>query len=221
MTRWLGSIMWGVHFIGIMLLLGIGITSYFLLRYPHRGLKNILDVHEFGKLEGGLEGLIEVIVVADHIEDPVDELRKAVKLNFERGVVYHFLISKDRAQDELDGYYRIFEALALIISKKLKHSVEDLVKIEQLSFDWNEVPYVFYKIINPQQTPNIRYISLRGNQKREGIADYYSYVAPREADLFARSILAEAPSRIVVTTEQIADSNVVDFDMTRRSKEKA
>ena len=97
---------------------GIGVVAYSVLRLPRNGLVGPFDVRVLGRIEGSLPDLKRVIVIADQIEDPEDELRRAVKHNFQKGVHYLFLISKSRAPQELDRYVKIFMTLAEIITKK-------------------------------------------------------------------------------------------------------
>lgn len=199
------------HIFGLLLVATVGIASYFLLRYPERGLKDVLSVKDLGILEGSLKDLSQVVVVADHVEAPSDALRQAVEKNLARGVQYRFLISQSKAADELDGYYQLFEALAKIARKRSGTDVRELVNIQQLPYDWVETPYIFYRLPAQESPDSFRYVAVRGNQRYEGIADFYSYLEPEYAHMIGRAILADAPSPIIVSSEQFKDSNVVDF----------
>lgn len=202
-----------IHLLGLSLLACVGTAAYFLLRYPHRGLPSVIDVNELGRIEGGLDGLREVIVLADHIEPPTDDLRKAVERNFERGVKYSFVVSQSRAEQEVDSYYRIFEALAEIVSRRsgAKVGARDLVSIQQLPYDWIDEPHVFYKIPDRRRPGEMRYIAVQGNQRSEGIADYYRVVEPARAHMIARGIMSDAPGSITVSRAEVAESNVLEF----------
>ena len=149
-------------------------------------------------------------MIADQIEDPEDELRRAVKHNFQKGVHYLFLISKSRAPQELDRYVKIFMTLAEIITKK-----NDLVEIRQLPYDWPDYPYVFYETLSTS-APRATFIAFRGNQRREGIADEYFGVPPHFAHTIAVSVLSGAPEKIVVEAEDFeTPTNVVPISAVR------
>ena len=208
------------HFLGLVLVAIVAVVSYILIRYPHLALRNVLNVNALGQLEGSLTDLQQVLVVADHVEDPRDELRRAVERNLKRGVKYQFLVSQSKAQQELKGYYRIFEVLAQIVSSR---SVQagDLVTIQQLPYDWVEVPYVFYQVQDRSLPSGIRYIAIRGNQRREGIADFYTFVESDYAHMVARGILSDGPSPINVQKEQFRDSNVVELNSALRARQRS
>lgn len=57
----------------------IAVVCYQILHLPKHGLRGPFGVSVLGRIEGSLPGLRRVIVVADRIEDPQDELRKAVQ----------------------------------------------------------------------------------------------------------------------------------------------
>jgi hypothetical protein len=162
--------------------------------------------HQLGEIEAALPGLTEVVIVADHIEDPQNALRKAVKANFQRDVHYLFLVSKRNAATEVTGYFGVFEAIAQAIitlgGKSIR--VSDLVTIQQLEYDWLDYPYVFYRMSNSTT------IAYRGNQVMEGIADKYVSLEPRLAHTIAQAVLNTAPSPIdrrlpVVTAEEFKE----------------
>jgi hypothetical protein len=203
-----------VHLIGLSLITAAMIAGYFLVRYPHRGLRSILTVDDFGRLEAGIQSLEQVIVVADHVEPPQHELQRAVEQNFRRGTRYMFLVSKSNWEDEREKYYLMFESLARIAIKMSGKplTVRDLVTIQPLPYEWPDVPHVFYKI---RDEGGIRYVALRGNQAKEGIADFYSYLNPDYAHMRARSILSDVPAPIQVEEQEFATSNLVEFDPTR------
>lgn len=187
---------------------GISVAGYYLLRFPERGLPGRLNVRDLGRIEGALPALQRVIVIADQVEDPADELRKAVKKNLANGVHYLFLISKSRGQMELDGYYRIFETLASIVKRHQQADGAGTVDIQELPYDWPDYPYVFYE--TKDQAGSLSFVAFRGNERKEGIAEFYSPVDARYAYTIARAVLSEAPQQIQVTADQFPDgSNVV------------
>jgi hypothetical protein len=194
--------------------IGLAIVGYHLIRFPHEGLKNIISYHALGEIEGSLPDLERVIVVADRIEDPEHELRDAVRANFAKGVRYLFLVSKSTAQAELQGYYKIFRALAEIVTK---NPVTNLVDIQELPYDWPNFPYVFYETKSKGASqPN--FVAFRGSQRREGIADFYSPVESGAAYILARAVLSDSPHPITVTSDQFEEAgNVLSFPEDRAS----
>lgn len=195
-----------VHVVGLLLITVVATTGYFLIRYPARGLPNIVTVKSLGDIEGNLKQLKRVIVVADHVEAPDDALRHAVEKNFARGVQYYFLVSKSKANAELGGYYKIFEALAVIVSNRSAQKIkaEDLVKIQRLSYDWEDVPHILYETADIREA---KYFLARGNQSREGIADFYSFERSDQTRIFARAILSDAPSGIALENVRFEDGS--------------
>ncbi len=155
-----------------------------------------IDVRELGKIEGSIERLQRVIVMAHQVERPTDELAEAVEMNFRRGVKYIFLVSRSRAQLELNGYYKIFEALAEIALARDRpnRDVRDLVEIKQLPFDWDDYPFIFYQVSDDKGA--VRTIAFRGEQLHEGIADFYTTIPPSYAHTIATSVLADGPGPI-------------------------
>lgn len=202
-----------VHIAGSLLLIAVVMTSYFLVWYPERGLKNVLSVKRLGILEGTFDKLSQVIVIADHVNAPSDELQRAVEQNLSRGVKYLFLVSHSKAEEELAGYYKIFDALSVIVNQRSGNSTNahDLVTIQKLPYDWVEVPHIFYQLLATDRCDGVRYVAVRGNQLHEGIADFYTYIEPAYAHMIARAILSDAPSPITVRREEFVGSNVVDF----------
>jgi hypothetical protein len=186
---------------------GIVLIGYRLLKFPHEGLPNLFSYHKLGSIEGNLPDLQRVIVVAHSIEDPQNELREAVKKNFSKGIRYLFLVSKSTAQDELQGYYKIFRTLAEIVTK----SGPNLVDIQELPYDWPSFPYVLYET-RPADSSEPNFLVFRGSQKKEGIADYYSPVDSGPAYIIARAVLSDSPHPITVRSDQFEQaSNVLSF----------
>lgn len=176
--------------------------GYRLLRFPEEGLKTVFSYRTLGQIEGSLPDLERVIVVAHRVEEPTHELREAVKLNFRRGLKYLFLVSQSTAEEELLGYYKIFRALAEIETKK---SATDLVDIQELPYDWPNFPYVFYET-RARGTAEPSFVAFRGNQKQEGIANFYSPVEGPNAYILARAVLSDSPHPIGVRSEQFEEA---------------
>jgi hypothetical protein len=198
-----------IDLLGLLLVAGVGAVVFRLLSKPHLGLATVLTVHELGKLEASLPSLVSVTVIAHKVEAPENELRKAVEKNLKNGVSYRFLVSKNTASDELQGYYRIFEVLASIAKKT------QLVQIQSLPYNWVEVPYIFYEVRDGGSTES-RYIAVRGTQALEGITDYYTKVEPGYAQMIAGAVLSDAPYPITIQEEQLARSNVIPITSARR-----
>ena len=160
-----------------------------------------------------MEGLEQVIVVAHKIEEPTDVLRESVKRNFSKGVRYLFLVSHSNAKNELrEGYYRDFELIAQRSIKKYERyfEVSDLVKIHQLPYEWDDYPYIFYRV-RDSAAERVKTIAFRGLEKLEGIANKYIYVPPAYARTIAKAILADAPVPLLAYKEFADD----EFDDVR------
>src|ERR1700688_1022405 len=197
--------------------LGLLAVAYRLLRYPYKGLSSVFDTHALGRLERSLPFLKRVIVIATKVEDPQNELRKAVKANFNRGVRYLFLISKSTARDALNGYYQIFQTLARIEGKSAE--ANHLVDIQELPYDWLDYPYVFYELREPD-TNESSFVAFRGNQQLEGIADLYSPVTPRYAHTIASAVLSGAPQPIAVRSDQFKEAGkLLAFSQERHQEQ--
>lgn len=186
---------------------GISVAGYYLLRFPERGLPGRLNVRDLGRIEGALPALQRVIVIADQVEDPADELRKAVKKNLANGVHYLFLISKSRGQMELDGYYRILRRSPQSSRDTSKQMGQERWISKSYPTIGRIIPTCFMKLKTRQAAS---FVAFRGNERKEGIAEFYSPVDARYAYTIARAVLSEAPQQIQVTADQFPDgSNVV------------
>ncbi len=192
-----------------ILTISIFLVAAFMLGYVIFHFKNIsrfISSKNLGIFERDLPGLKQVIVLANQVEKPSNTLAEAVEDNFKEGVKYLFLVSKSKAESELEGYYLIFEALAKIVRKKsnVKIATNELVEIKRLPYDWPDVPYIFYQFQNSEKDGNIYTIAFKGNQKGEGIAAFYEKLSPSHSESLALALLAEAPSGIC------KDINLVD-----------
>jgi hypothetical protein len=178
-----------------VLFAAFAVVAYRILSAPKRYLRNYLGVDELAALEEGLKGLEKVIVVCDRVEAPSDGLRRAVTQNLQRGVAYLFLVSNRRAEAELDGYFNIFRLIARdVTSRNRAHdTIDRLVGIQSLPYDWDQVPYIFYQTFVGDQS---RTFALRGDQEKEGISDGYFLVTPRSAEAIATTLLHGAPKPI-------------------------
>lgn len=210
-----------LHILGIALLSIVGVGAYQLLKHPYKGLQRLLTVNDLGRLEGTLPNLNRVIVIADHVEDPQDELRDAVKANFQRGVQYLFLVSKSKAPKEVRGFFRIFEVLAGVITDNLgDHALraDQLVKIQSLPYDWPTFPYIFYELDTKSES---RFLAIRGNQLKEGIAEFYTPVEPAYAHMIAAAVLSGAPEPIPTDESKFKQSDVLPIDKSQKKEARA
>lgn len=159
-------------------------------------LSRFKPVEKLGIYEKDLQGLESVIVVANTIERPEGNLMEAVEDNFREGVKYLFLISQSNAEDELRRYYLIFKALAekaLAENNSGLRLISELVEIRKLPYDWPDVPHIFYQYrVNGSE--EILTSAFRGNQKREGIADYYERLSESQSTALILALMREAPS---------------------------
>lgn len=151
-----------------------------------------ISVEDLGRIEGNLPNLVRVLVVADQIEKPDGSLGQAVEANFAKGVDYLFLISASKAATEKSRYYKLFEAYAQIRGANSKS-----LDIKALPFEWDSYPIIFYQ--TRDATNALATIAFRGTELREGIASRYERVPTEYAHTVATSLLADAPSDVVVT----------------------
>jgi len=172
-----------------------------------------ITVRELARIEGGIRDLVRVVVAAHCVEPPTDELRVAVENNLERRVHYHFLVSGSRGDEEIDGYYQIFRAIAHIVIKraKLEAKVEDLVTISRLPFEWNHKPHIFYQAKGTHG--KLASMVLTGNQKNEGIAEWYERLLPEYAHTIALALLSDAPTPLTVTEEEFQELPSIESDV--------
>ncbi len=170
---------------------GILVLGWLLLRDPRQLLQSFLTVQQLGLLEGGLRNLERAIIVAHEIEDPKDSLREAVRENFARGVKYLFLVSPSRFEEEKKLGYQIFAVLAeRVIRDQNKASlVKDLVDIQPLRYEWDDTPYIFYELREDDRPSVKRVVAVRGNQRKEGIAEGYTRLEPSYARTIHRAVV--------------------------------
>lgn len=180
----------------------VAVALTFALRF--RGL---VSVHELGIIEGSLPSLRQVLVVADHVEPPTDELRKAVEANFKRGVKYVFLISKSNADEEVSGYFGIFLAIAGMVQARqhTKKPITDFVEIKKLAHNWLDYPIIFYEVGSGPSGEDSSWFAYEGTDRKNGIADFYIEVPRREARRLAKNIEAEAPTKLPISAPQITE----------------
>lgn len=157
--------------------------------------EGFINVNQLAKIEGLLEGLEQVIVVAHQIEEPLDGLRTAVAQNLSRGVRYDFLISQSNARSAMAQNYRHFLLLAEKATTKWQKSIRpsDLIRIRELSCEWDDYPVIFFKM---NTGDGVKTIAFRGRQEKEGIADNYLYLPPSIARMLVRAIMSGAPRSI-------------------------
>lgn len=152
-------------------------------------LPHNITAEELGIIEGGLPGLKSINVICHYIEDPAGKLDAAVVRNLKAGIPYTFLISPSRAEDEVFGYYQIFQKYAELASADTP--TEQLVSIRRLDSEWTEFPCIFYSIIAGTRRFVIAY---RGTQMNEGIADRYELMDGHETAGVLTAALRNATS---------------------------
>jgi hypothetical protein len=178
----------------ILAAVGVIYIANRLLRDPRKLLKDFVAVTDLGLYEGGLATLERAVIVAHRIEDPKDSLREAVRNNISRGVQYLFLVSPSTYAEEKNLGYQLFAVLANMTLKdgKSNSKVEELVDIKPLPYEWEDTPYIFYELREEERRGVRRIIALRGNQKREGIAEGYFQVPPPFARTIYRGVILNA-----------------------------
>lgn len=182
----------------VVIMAGLALAGY---AFYNRGrLGPWLPVTALASVERDITGLKRVIIMCHQVDAPQDNLRMAVEHNFARGVKYLFLISASHAQAELNGYYKIFEALARIHIAKTGEArpLADLVEIQQLLYDWADYPYIFYQF---GTALGLSTIAFRGSQRLKGIAGYYRRLDATTAHTIAVATVSDGPQPI---REQVA-----------------
>jgi hypothetical protein len=174
-------------------------------------LNRALTLQEMAALEGELLNLAMVVVVAHTIERPRDLLRDAYENNLARGVMYRFLVSPSELQAGTPIYFRDFQTSAESIRKRqaLSCSVNDMVDIQPLAFEWEDAPYIFYRqegapdraTSKPASFSQNATIAFRGESRRTGLANSYIAVPPALAHTLVRSLMATAPSGLRESVE--------------------
>lgn len=173
----------------------------------------VLDHDNWAEFEGTLPHLVQVVILADVVEQPQNGLLRAVLANFQRGVQYCFIVSSSKADKELEGFFAIFEgyARAAITKFGLHKSVTDLVTILRLPDDWENVPYVFYRFRDgPSELGCIRTIAFRGDIDRAGIADRYIAVDQDSAEALHKLLLGKPPECIEKVVPLWANDKISD-----------
>jgi hypothetical protein len=186
-------------------------TSLTAINVPGTRAPSVINKHQLGRLEGNLNAfasqtnrrLREVIVVAHEVDRPGDALHDAVRDNLKNEVRYSFLVSKSRSQQELNGYFRDFETIANKVFEEnggtLTFDPRDNVTMMVLPYEWNDFPYIFYRLTAGRsvenEAPACTY-AIRGKQVNRGIADAYVAVPQEPAQTIAKVIMEGRPARI-------------------------
>ncbi len=170
----------------------------------------VLSNHNWAEFERCVPDLWQVIVLADTVEAPINGLQKAVLENFKRGVKYIFIVSNSKAEDELHGFYGLFEKLAAIAIHKFSadFKVEDLVTILRLPDEWDNVPFVFYRMKGKDS--HIRTIAFRGDKVNAGIANKYVAQDQANAEALVKLLLGKPPEKIEATLAILAKDEFVN-----------
>ncbi len=166
---------------------------------PSSSTPLVLNHENWANFELSLKNLVEVIILSSVVEIPRNGLLKAVMGNFTRGVQYRFIVSGDRVETEVNGYYKIFEVIATTIAAKnnLKIPIKNLISISRLPDNWNNVPCVFYRF-RESENPNsrIRTIAFRGDRAGVGIADSYIAIEHELAEALFTLLIGQPPEKI-------------------------
>ena len=168
---------------------------------------------DLGTIEANITGLIRVIVAAHQVEEPKEGLREAVKKNLANNVEYHFLVSKCHAESEIDGWVRLFLAMAHVVQKRAgsPYSPHDLIRISSLSYDWRDTPYLFYQ--TETSSGELATIAFRGNQTDEGIAERYTRLPGWLAYSLGLAILSDAPHPMSVQEVEFNRASGVKLEL--------
>jgi len=170
-----------------------------------------LTLRKFGELEGRLQALRQVIVVADHIQEPSAALKKSVVKNFRRGVSYSFLISHSYAEEEVENIKKHFTSLAGGVKDK-PLDISRLIQAQKLGYEWNDVPYVFYRLHGSKSGGTWRdteILAFRGSDPKKGIANEYLPLPPEFAKTIAIALVSDAPTPIPLIDEKFANPSKV------------
>jgi hypothetical protein len=173
----------------------------------------VLTYENWANFERQVPNLVQVIVLADTVEQPVNGLQKAVLENFKRGVNYCFIVSSSNAESELHGFYSLFEKLAEIAIHKFKvnATTKDLVAILSLPDEWKNVPYVFYRMRDTSAGVNqIRTIAFRGDTEGKGIANRYIAVDHDSAEALVKLLMGKPPEKIETVVKSPQSDMFVD-----------
>jgi hypothetical protein len=170
----------GAGFSLIALIITIWRTSH----DTHKLLPSEINTDELGQIERRITDLCDVFVPCHQVEQPRGSLLEAVEYNMKRGVRYTFLVSQSQYKTEKEKYFRIFHAIAEVVSKTQKEKdliqIENLVRIRPLRTEWKNYPFVFYK--TKEDSKNIEAtIVYRGIERDRGICSAYRLVEPELA----------------------------------------
>ncbi|MEI7870063.1 MAG: hypothetical protein WCI11_19440 [Candidatus Methylumidiphilus sp.] len=161
--------------------------------------------HQLGLLEGALgmhvgqRVLSQVIVVSARIDAPDDKLRESVRENFRRGVQYLFIVPDSRWQENKDHWFLTFKNIAQDVVNEGRSEgkgIKELIDIWSLPSDWDDVPYIFYRLsVNGSGKHEI--YAVRGNEKKVGIASQYTSVPKEYAETIALLAISAAQKQMV------------------------
>lgn len=171
------------------------------------------------RYESALAGLVRLTIVVPRIEDPAedDDLKRAVKNNFAHGVVYTFIVSKDRFETEKTGWLNVFRLYARkalenagVPAAGITQEVERLVRIVPFREAWDHYPYIFYHCV----VGNRKYtLTFRGAERDQGIAKHYVTVGPEEGAVLystVRNLVDPAYAHLVA--DDLREIETEDFE---------
>lgn len=168
----------------------------------------LVTVSGLGKIERGIPGISEIVIICNTIEEPTDELLAAVRHNLKRGCKYRFFVSKSNYVKKKRDYFDVFLSIArAAVSESELDGVDALVSLRPLPHDWqNKPPMIFYRSASGE---GIRTVAYRGFRAGEGIDNLYRLVDP-----FLGHALLEILVTIAETTDpqgKIADIRPEEF----------
>jgi hypothetical protein len=187
-------------------------TTQTILHLPRE-----INETELGKLEGSIAQLKEIVIIAHQIEEPTDILLKAVKINFSRKVKYRFFISPCNYNEEKETSFNIFKGFAQIAVRNLSESsngnnnIDNLLEINSLHIDWEDCPYIFYRIENGfNGEAKYHTFGYRGAELKEGIAKNYCLIEPELAHTVLRTVI-ESYNVIIQNIGNSVESGEFDY----------
>lgn len=149
-------------------------------------------------VESSLQELEMVVLVAHRIERPSDAIRAAVEENLARSVQYRFLTSPTTPDEIETVYFEDYKTSARAIKAKfgLPLPLEKMVKLDRLTFEWDDFPYIFYRLrkrVGTGSRHTIHTLAFRGLSRTAGLAETYEAVPPALAQSLVRMLLVHTP----------------------------
>jgi len=173
-----------------------------------------LPLASIAALERELPDLDMVVVFAHTIEKPPEPLRDAVEANLARGVRYRFLISPSSRQSEATIFLSDLVTSAKYVKSKykIKTPVDEMVSLESLTSEWDDVPYIFYRLKTSGDDPDVRStIVFRGESRHSGLASVYHSVPASIAHTVKRFLLAQESEPINLAVQDFEHDKIEEI----------